>query len=220
MNYKLAPGLVFPTNLKNKIKSLDWSTLPLAYRADRLVFLKEFIRAKKYTSLSAIRGFQKCYGFFAQNVGTIDNYHLPEDLLSQVQNHYSQFFDHLDEQPIIRLQIVHGGNLIPLHIDLTRSTSLIVPISHLAPARTNFYTSPDAPTSRGMVDPTNCQLTNSIIIDRIPALLDVDQIHAVTYDKHTLTRESPRISINLKWSSTKFSTIAKCLKGKQHGILR
>jgi len=212
MNYTLAPALVLPSELKNEIESLNWSKLPLAFRADRQLFLKNFIKAKKYTSWTSIRGLQRWYGFFAQNVGTIDNYHLPDTLLSKVQTHYNQFFNQLDEQPIIRLQIIYGGTLIPLHIDLTRSTSLIIPIKHDIQANTNFYKSAISTSVKGMVNPDDCVLTNSIIINCTPALLDVDQIHSVTYNK--LTRKSPRISINLKWPTTKFNTVAKFLKGK------
>jgi hypothetical protein len=212
MNYILAPNLVLPPELTDEIKSLNWSKLPLAFRADQQAFLKQFIQTKKYHNWTSIRGFQRWYGFFAQKIGTLDSYHLPDTLLSKVQNHYNQFFNQLNEPPIIRLQIIYGGTLIPLHIDLTRSTSLIIPIEHEIQANTNFYTSAINPTLRGMINPNDCVLNNSIIINRIPGLLDVDQIHSVTYNK--LTRESPRISLNLKWPTTKFNTVAKCLKGK------
>ena len=110
--------------------------------------------------------------------------------------------------------------MIPLHIDLTRSTSLIIPVLHRTQAKTNFYSLNTMPNNRGMIEPTDCKLLSSIIIDQVPALLDVDEIHAVTYDKNILTPDHPRVSVNLKWPETKFSTVAKCLKGKQYGIFR
>jgi hypothetical protein len=218
MNYKLVPALALPKKLKTEIEQLDWTKLSMAYRADRLVFLKEFFRSKKYKSWKSIRGFQKYYGFFLQNIGTIEYYHLPEDLLSSVQSHYSNLFKSITENPVIRLQIIHSGSMIPLHIDLTRSTSLIIPVLHRTQAKTNFYSLNTMPNNRGMIEPTDCKLLRSIIIDQVPALLDVDEIHAVTYDKNTLTPDHPRVSVNLKWPETKFNVVANALKGKNHGL--
>lgn len=214
MNYKFIPDLVLSAQLKKEIDRLDHGTLSMAYCADRNVFLKEFVRAKKYQSWKSIRGFQRWYGFFGQHIGTIEYYHLPTELLSKVQAHYNNFFADIKEQPVIRLQVIYGGSMIPLHVDLTRSTSLIIPVKHHARTKTNFYSLNTMPENRGMIEPTDCKLIKSITIDQIPALLDVDQIHAVTYNKDTLTRACPRVSLNLKWPETKFNVVATVLKGK------
>jgi len=148
---------------------------------------------------------------FFQEAGTILSYELPSNIENNLMEQMSEFLD-LDKvgKPIIRLQVVYGGSIIPLHIDQTRGASIVYPIVHSDIAHTNFYSSTytyNTVGDRGLVDPEDCTLTDTINITTTPVLLNTDKIHAVSYNKGQITKDNPRISITFKWKESVYNQI-------------
>lgn len=207
MNFKIAADLSIPYRIKKEILNLDLSDLVLTTTLNRWVVIKELVKSRDFNLLD----YCKQYGFFFEKIGVINNYCLPPSIATAVAKHYKKYFGTINEEPIIRLQVMYGGTQIPMHIDLTRSVSLIIPVANHSSAVTNFY-SASRSLARGLINPADCKLSNSVTISKYPALLDVDQVHSVNYDLKSLTKTEPRISLNLKWPTVKFNELANCVK--------
>jgi hypothetical protein len=104
---------------------------------------------------------------------------------------------------------MYGGRGIPVHIDPTRSAGIMYPLIHAHDSWTEFYETPDINCRRGLIDPKLCVMTESVNIRYHPVLLDLDQPHAVTYDKNIYNEKSPRISLSIKFENISFTELLK-----------
>ena len=82
--------------------------------------------------------YQSFYGPENKLIGTIFTLQLPVEIEQEIRSQWT-FLTEFDDQPIIRLQIVCGGSLIPVHVDITKTTSLIFPVANHQNCFTQFY---------------------------------------------------------------------------------
>ena len=82
--------------------------------------------------------YQSFYGPENKLIGTIFTLQLPVEIEQEIRSQWA-FLTEFDDQPIIRLQIVCGGSQIPVHVDLTKTTSLIFPVANHQNCFTQFY---------------------------------------------------------------------------------
>ena len=199
-NFKLS------SQLEDQLFCLDWQSLPVT-----TVFGKKEIFYDSYINNSMLDMF-KHYGLVLQKIGIIISSKLPDRLEWDIRNEIKQQFGELlSNEVIVRLQMVYGGEGIPIHIDRTRNSSIVYPISHAAGGSTEFYEY-NGPPIRGMISPQWCKLTQKVVIDRTPVLLDTRSPHAIRYNKGTYTKKDPRISLSLKFEKLDFQTVATLIK--------
>ena len=205
-HYFVFPKLTLDPKDELELRTFDWTASDPAYRITRTGIALQLLTIWQENRIPPWNLIQQ-YGFLFERIGEIRTVHVPDHVSQSILNQWT-FLQKMPEKPIIRLQILYGGECIPIHIDRTRSTSLIYPINNHT-ATTNFYDLQKEPIGRALVDPTTCLLTSSITIDQHPVLLDVDCPHDVTYKKNSITFDNPRISLNLKWEDMKFQQVLK-----------
>jgi hypothetical protein len=199
-NFKLS------SQLEHQLFCIDWKSLPIATVFGR----KEFLY-NSYVNHFMFDAF-KYYGLVLQKIGTMVSPKLPDKLEWDVRNEIKQQWGELlCNEVIIRLQIVYGGTCIPIHIDKTRNSSIIYPILHPHASSTEFYEY-NGPDIRGVLSPRWCKLTQQVIIDKTPVLLDTRSPHAIRYSRGTYTKKDPRISLSLKFEKLDFQTVATLVK--------
>ena len=199
-NYKVLPNLAVNDTLLQELISVNWVAMPGAFKLTSFDMLKDFIK----TEVPLVHVFAT-YGWRLQKVSKFFTVKLPAKIEKQIHDNWP-FLNKMPELPFIRLQIVYGGMHVPLHIDKTRSASLIYPLKNHGSAVTNFYSSEYTFSRRGMVDPSKCSLVESIKIDQCPVLLNVDQIHDVKF-LEPASINNARVSLNLKWEKMKYNQV-------------
>jgi len=201
-----------PRPLRQQIDCLDWknadSTFVVGPQQHRYIFLRKF-------GLGSYWSFARHYGMFMQRTCTMVYSVIPPDLDRQVTQCVSEFFgEDLDQEVVVRLQILWGPKGTALHTDPTRTVSLIYPLRHQHPARTCFYSAKQPITydDTGMVNPDHYRLVSEICIEQ-PTLLDTKKVHAVRYDHEHFTPQSPRLSLSIKWKNHDFARVVRTLLG-------
>lgn len=195
--YKTLSNFALPSDLVSDIKNLDYSQLEAAMISDRFFYIKA-LREEGFSWIEIFKWF-KSYGWMFSKTGTLTTYKLPLDIEHRIIEFLKKSVDSsADQNLFLRLQIVYNGSLIPLHVDRTRSASIIYPIDHSYPALTKFYKTTNV-TRRGMCNPNYCKEVDSILIKNDPVLLNVDEIHSIEYAEGSITKHSPRISLAIKW---------------------
>lgn len=147
-----------------------------------------------------LRGFQHLYGMLGQNLASIENYALPEDLEKKIIFEVNHKFAS-NEVPIVRLQRIHSGACIPIHIDATRHSSLIIPLANHDGSITQFFKYTGAQDQ--IIDPLQCKHWKKVEIN-VPTLIDTKVPHNVVLSKDTV-----RLSLTVKWPNTSFNDLAK-----------
>lgn len=195
--YKTLTNFALPSDLVADIKNLDHARLEAAMISDRYFYIK-VLREEGFSWVDIITWF-KSYGWMFSKTGTLSTYKLPLDIEHRVVNYLKNSVDSsADQNLFLRLQVVYNGSLVPLHVDRTRSASIIYPIDHSQPALTKFYKTSDV-TRRGLCNPNCCMEVDSVLIKHDPVLLNVDEIHSVEYAAGSITKQSPRVSLAIKW---------------------
>lgn len=204
-------ALNIPAGIINDIKSIDRHSLvgstSFGPKECRQMFWSSF-------SLSDYWAFAKEYGFWFDRICTTDYHVLPDDLTMRVTDVMSEFFQKdLSNEIVIRLQSMHGRQGTAWHIDPTRTASLIYPIEHQSSSKTCFYQPVLDQTNgqEGMVNPKYYEYIDGVVINRYPALLNVKQVHAVMFNNDTYTKETPRLSLTVKWRTRDFEQVVNDL---------
>lgn len=196
-NFKL------PKKIQQALESIDWKILPVASKFTKIQFLKMLIKNK-----ILINGLVH-YGILLQDASTLVSTRLPQDLEKLVRQYIEKKFGSLlATEAIIRLQVVYGGKVVPIHIDLTRQSSIVYPIKHQHISSTLFYNCKKVNT-RELIDPKKCTLYDEVSVTDMPVLLDTNVPHAVKYTKNLYTYDDPRISLSIKFEKLTFSTVYK-----------
>ena len=172
IHYRAIPELQLAEDVQQRLERLDWRDLVLTTEANRTQVFKRMIRAGNWVDYLAM------YGWLLGKIGVVKNLRIDHDL----------------EQAI-------GGEMLPVHTDITRHTSLIFPIANHHSARTNFYESM-TDFDPGLPNPMQCMCVESTVITT-PTLINTDSIHSVVY-LEPITEQCPRISLTAKWANTKF----------------
>ena len=206
LHYFVFPKLTLDPNDELELRTFDWTRVKPAYHLTRTSIALKLLTIWQEDHIPPWKLIQQ-YGFLFERIGNFRTVHVPDHVVQSILNQWV-FLQEMPEKPIIKLQILYGGECVPIHVDRTRSTSLIYPINNHT-ATTNFYDLQKELTGRALVDPTTCLLNSSVIIGQHPVLLDVDCPHDITYKRNSITFSNPRISLNLKWSDMKIQQVLK-----------
>lgn len=196
LDFRLSDSLIRAT------RQLQWYSLPLTTKFGGFSFALGAWRSK---FLWDFLQYHRCN---ITNIGTIELRRLPIDIESDIRKSIVPLLgSHMVKKAIIRLQIVYGGQGIPVHIDPTRSAGVVYPLSHDHDSWTEFYQTSDMSNRRGIINPRSCVMIESVNITHQPVLLDLDQPHAVVYDKNAYSKQSPRISLSIKFENVTFTEL-------------
>ena len=198
-NYKLVNDFKLSESLITDIKHMPWVDMVYTTVFDRQHVIDKYLKFRPAEYLS----FAKTYGICLQKIGSLVSTKLPSNVEHEIQQKLIAVFDkQTADSAKIRLQILFSGSIFPLHIDQRTSASMIYPVSHLTETSTNFYHHDEVDKlPRGVVNPAGCRLIDSIQINDVPVLLNVDSIHSITYKSGTLSKLNPRLSITIKWET-------------------
>jgi hypothetical protein len=201
MHYCTLENFCVSQQLNNDLAGLPWQSLELASAYTRSDWLRQaYQRGILLQSLGA-------YGWIMQDVGTLLSYSIPPGVEHKIRNELQQRYgSEFSAAASIRLQIIHGGSIIPIHTDLNREASIVMPISHRRPSITAFYKCVNHEV-RGMMPPDICEYTGGVSADVYPVLLQVNVPHAVVYSRGAYTQNSPRISLSLKFQNLDFDAV-------------
>lgn len=204
--YKTLTNFVLPSDIVVDIKNLDHTQLEAAMISDRFFYIK-VLREDGFSWFEIVKWF-KSYGWMFSKTGTLTTYKLPPDIECRVIDFLKNSVDSsADKNLFIRLQVVYDGSVVPLHVDPTRSASIIYPIDHSQPALTKFYKT-NSVARRLLFNPVQCEEVDNVLIKHDPVLLNVDQIHSIEYAAGSITKSTPRISLTLKWENRSVDEIS------------
>jgi hypothetical protein len=196
-------NLKIPVDLELQLGQLDWEKLPVASVSKKTDWIQMAYKKKILFELF------RYYGWRCQRIGTLLSSKIPIELENQVRAEISQQLnDQLAIDSIIRLQVIYGGEMIPIHTDIARESSIVYPILHPFFSATAFYKS-NSVIKRGMTPPSLCTPVDSVSIDNYPVILDVSAPHAIVYGKNTYTKKTPRVSLSIKFKKIDFQTIRR-----------
>lgn len=196
--YQVISGLDLGADLQRRFELLIWQQLTVTTEVNRLgVFRRMISTGDNWLAYLAY------YGWMLERIATVKNLRIDADLKQQVVDLVRKHF-HCRESPVVSLQVMFGGQMLPLHIDTPKHASLVFPIGNHAAARTNFYRAL-RPVDSALPNPRQCECVESIVISQ-PTLIDTDCIHSVVYDV-SITKRYPRISLTAKWSATNFQDL-------------
>jgi hypothetical protein len=189
------------SDLLSKIQSLDTAQLLVKSIYDRVSYVKSLRQHHELDWLTILKEWSRSYGFMFSQAGTIKSLELPKELEQELLTQLSaQFSQSVINDCIVRLQLVYGGQLIPPHVDIRRSASLVYPVSNHSAAHTVFY-QPICAANKTQQLFRLCDLeeTARVVIDQYPVLFDTNIVHSVMYS--TIPKAQPRLSISIKWRS-------------------
>lgn len=195
-NFSLTPSLI------SKIKSLDVEDLKIATRYGRFDYIKSLRNYHGLSWKTILKDWAFSYGFMFSEAATIDSLMLPlaieNDIIDQLADRFTQS---VIDDCVIRLQAVYGNRCIPPHIDITRTASLIYPISNHDESQTVFFDI-DRPIDKQeqFFNPSDIVKNTAIVIDHHPVLFNTKKIHSI-YLPTPISKSNPRISISVKWRS-------------------
>lgn len=188
-------------DLYHLLLDLDPRTLPVTTKLNRFTVIKSLVTNTEAWNLWS---FISNYGLFGQKIATLLNLRLPTDLESLVLGNIKEHIES-KEIPIVRMQIVFGGSRVPLHIDPTRTASLIIPLANHGGSVTRFYHSKIS--SPGLIDPKDADLAEQINIDD-PTLLNTKLAHDVECAR-SFSMSASRTSLTVKWAHTGFNQLVR-----------
>ena len=201
------------TDLLNNVQLLDRKYLEIGTIYNRINVVKALRHYHQLSWPTILKEWAFAYGVLFSRVGTIESLKLPDYLEKEVLMQLSTIFcQSVIDDCTVRLQVVYGGNYIPPHIDITRTASLICPISNHNSAHTVFYqlTRPISKTEQ-IFKLNSLQEDTRVIINEHPVLFDTKTIHAVMYPS-SISKSNPRLSISIKWKSLKIKQIMAGIK--------
>lgn len=206
--YITLPNFCFNNLLVKTISELQIQNLSTANRYGRFEYIKS-LRTYHKLSWLQILTWANTYGWFFSTAGVLDSYRLPTNIENDIVKELLTMFDKSTvDDCVIRLQVVYGGDVIPLHIDITRTASIIYPIHHNETAYTVFCQRPQPilPTEQ-LFKPSECNEVDRVLIDHISVLFDTKVIHGVYYHGQQLTKNNPRVSVSIKWKTLTIDNI-------------
>ena len=158
-HYLPVPDLKLPTNLQQQLEKIDWRKLTITSEANRWQVICRMIKIRKKNWID----FFNFYGWLLGDIGTVKNLRIGAELSDPISKLIQTYFG-CRETPILRLQVMFGGKILPLHTDITRHVSLIIPISNHTVAHTNFYKSSQE-FSPELPNPRHCQRVETTVLE-------------------------------------------------------
>lgn len=136
--YQPLPGVSLSNDIIDAIKNLPWQTMAKRDIYENLNWHNLGKSTSTVVPENLRSEYQSFYGTENRLVGTMFNFELPVEIEQEIQSQW-KFLSHFSDQPILRLQIVCGGSMIPVHMDVTKATSLIFPLANHENCFTQFY---------------------------------------------------------------------------------
>lgn len=213
MLYHTLTDFEFTPDLIKKIKSLATGNLEIATRFTGSRVFKILKNQHKLSWFSIVKDWALSYGIFFSKCGTMDSLKLPTDINDQILNQLQLKFDKsVIDDCEIRLQAVYGNQILLPHIDLTRTTSLIYPLSNHSDACTMFFDiSRSIKSHEQIFRLSEIKKNTQVTIDQYPVIMDVKKIHAVCWPI-PIARDNPRLSLSIKWKTLTIEEILMNLK--------
>ena len=202
VNYAKYPAFKLAPATAQALKDLDWASQPVTTELNRVQVLKDFVNYAGSRHWK-IKNFVRRYGWLGQEISVLKNIRLPADLEQAVAEQVQTFFK-TTTAPIVRLQVIFNGTVVPLHKDLTRETSFVIPVLNHSGSYTRFYDSA-TPQLDGLVDPGQCYQVDHVEIVT-PTLINTKKIHSVEF-ANIYTQLHPRISVTAKWPELTFEEL-------------
>lgn len=181
---------------------IDWRSLRVTSQTN-----KRMIEAKIFdichNNQLVLNGFTKHYGSGLQCIANLYNLELPQVLEAQIISAIESIWPKLPS-PVIRLQVIEQGTVIPIHIDKTMHASMIIPVSGHDGSLTRFYAGEIFDDN--LADPASCHLIDVVEVDQ-PTIINTD----VWHDVCLAGAEQRRISITSKWSNYAYDEIIQAI---------
>ena len=136
--YQKLSNLNLSADIVNAVKKLPWQTMAKSDIYENLNWHNLAANASAGVPENLQSQYQSFYGPENKLIGTMFNFELPVEIEQEIQSQWT-FLTEFDDQPTIRLQIVCGGSMIPVHADVTKTTSLIFPLANHENCFTQFY---------------------------------------------------------------------------------
>lgn len=193
---------VFSEDLLRKIRDIDHKKCTVATRYSRRDYIKSLRQYHKLSCFDIARRWGFAYGFLFSASGTIDSLYLPESIEQQVANQLvEKLGKSVVDDSVIRLQLIYGNRLIPPHVDITRTASLIYPVTNHNQAATVFFgRNKEIGPEEQVFLMDEIFERDRITIDSKPVLFDTKKIHAVVFP-YPIPEKNPRVSITVKWKT-------------------
>ena len=136
--YQPLPDVSLSNDIIDAIKNLPWQTMAKRDIYENLNWHNLGKSTSTVVPENLRSEYQSFYGIENKLVGTMFNFELPVEIEKEIRSQW-KFLSHFSDQPILRLQIVCGGSMIPVHVDVTKATSLIYPLANHENCFTQFY---------------------------------------------------------------------------------
>lgn len=136
--YQTLPNTSLSNDIVAAVKNLPWQRMAKKDIYENLNWHDLEYNTSMGVTEDLRSQYQSFYGTENNLVGTMFNFELPIELDKEIRSQW-KFLSHFNDQPILRLQIVCGGSMIPVHVDVTKTTSLIFPLVNHENCFTQFY---------------------------------------------------------------------------------
>jgi hypothetical protein len=203
LNYRTYADFELDVVSLHELNTINWKKLPVTTELNRWQVFQDFINHYKLRGWK-LKNFINRYGIIGQQVCILKNIRLPAELDQRIKKQVNNFFN-AAQDPVVRLQVIFNGTIVPLHKDTTRESSFIIPIMNHAGSFTKFYNYNNTQIGDGLVDPGACTCVDQVEIV-CPTLINTKKIHSVEF-ANQYTINNPRISITAKWESCNFQEL-------------
>jgi hypothetical protein len=136
--YQTLPNISLSNDIVAAVKKLPWQRMAKKDIYENLNWHDLEYNTSMGVPEDLRSQYQSFYGLENKLIGTMFNFELPAEIEQEIRSQWT-FLTEFDDQPIIRLQIVCGGSMIPVHVDITKTTSLIFPVANHKNCFTQFY---------------------------------------------------------------------------------
>ena len=106
IHYRAIPELQLAEDVQQRLELLDWRDLVPTTEANRTQVFKRMIRAGNWVDYLAM------YGWLLGKIGVVKNLRIDHDLEQAITKVLQNYFG-CDEAPVLRLQVMFGGEMLP-----------------------------------------------------------------------------------------------------------
>lgn len=199
-------NLKLPDSIIKDLRQIDWRNLTPTTSFNYKNYLRAAWTAK------FLLDFLFYYKLNLSNLGNVNFFTLPHVMSTSITQELTKILPReIVSQAVIRLQVIYGSVGIPVHIDETRSSSIVYPIYHPHQSETRGFSKNIRESPRALQNYRNCTMVSSTIVETCPVLLNTDCPHDVFYSKNVYNIDQPRISLTIKFETVKFTDLANLL---------
>ena len=116
--YQTLPNISLSNDIVAAVKKLPWQRMAKKDIYENLNWHDLEYNTSMGVPENLRSQYQSFYGLENKLIGTMFNFELPDEIEQEIRSQWT-FLTEFDDQPIIRLQIVCGGSMIPVHFTPT-----------------------------------------------------------------------------------------------------